>query len=117
MLLREVNYLTIVDRIEHLCKENGISIYKLEKDLNMASNTIRKWDTASPSSKGLLQVADYFQVSTDFLLGRTENKYSHMDFTSGKESCIMRELIRLNISDTDVKVIVKVIDDIVTGYR
>lgn len=38
----------------------------------MANSSIRKWDTQSPSSERLRKVADYFDVTTDYLLGRTD---------------------------------------------
>lgn len=63
----------MVSRIKELCAKNGITVLTLETDLSFAKNSIYKWDINSPSSDRLKKVADYFGVSTDYLLGRTDN--------------------------------------------
>ena len=44
-------------------------------DLNMSQNTISRYENGErePGLKELVQIADYFDVSVDYLLGRTEN--------------------------------------------
>ena len=62
--------LTVKDLIQQLCDEKGISIYALEKDLGFGHHTIRNWDTARPNSEKLEKVAQFFNVTTDYLLGK-----------------------------------------------
>lgn len=62
----------IVERIKTLCTSKKITIAELERQLDLANSSIRKWDTQSPSSERLRKVADYFDVTTDYLLGRTD---------------------------------------------
>ena len=64
---------TVKDRILSLCDREGITITKLEKILDLGDKTIRRWGTAAPNAGPLMKVADYFAVSTDFLLGREPN--------------------------------------------
>ena len=52
-----------------------MTIAELERALNFSQGSIGKWDKQSPSSERLQKVADYFQVSTDYLLGRSEQPY------------------------------------------
>lgn len=63
----------IVDRIKELSAAKNITIAELERKLDFANSSIRKWDNQSPSSIRLQKVAEYFNVSVDYLLGLTDN--------------------------------------------
>ena len=56
------------ERIKKLAKKKGISV----RDLGFSNGYFGKWKKVSPNSSGITKVADYFNVSTDYLLGRTE---------------------------------------------
>ena len=47
----------------------------LGMELGMSQNTISRYETGArvPSREELIAIADYFDVSVDFLLGRTDN--------------------------------------------
>lgn len=60
----------LFNRVSDLCKSKNITIWKLEKELNFANASISRWKNAYPSADRLQKVADFFGVSTDFLLGR-----------------------------------------------
>ncbi|MCR4692695.1 MAG: helix-turn-helix domain-containing protein [Firmicutes bacterium] len=62
-------------RIKELRKSKNISQIKLGIDLNMSQNTISRYETGErePSISDLIRIADYFGVSVDYLLGRTDN--------------------------------------------
>lgn len=62
--------MTLVEKIQELCRRNATTQSALERELNFGKGTISKWDKSSPSADKLQNVADYFHVSTDFLLGR-----------------------------------------------
>lgn len=66
--------MSIYQRIKELAIEKKISIRELEKTLKFSNGAINKWEEKAPSDK-LEKVANYFNVSTDYLLGRTDNKY------------------------------------------
>jgi len=68
--------MSIKNRIKDLADSHHQSIAEVERHLSFGNGTIAKWDTRSPSSEKLQKVADYFDVSTDYLLGRDakENK-------------------------------------------
>lgn len=61
------------EKIKELAKDRKISVRELEKRLGYSNGYFSKWKTVSPNSDGLSKVADYFNVSVDYLLGRTEN--------------------------------------------
>lgn len=56
-------------KIESLCKENGISIARLEVTLGLGNGTIGRWGKGvSPTVEKLKLVADYFSVTVDELI-------------------------------------------------
>ncbi len=64
--------MTVLERIQELCKINNITVSKLEIELELGKGTLYKWGKSAPNSDKLEKVADFFNVSTDYLLGRTE---------------------------------------------
>lgn len=61
------------DRIKELAKRRGLSINLLEEKLGYSKNTIYNLKNSKPSTERISEIADYFNVSTDYLLGRTDN--------------------------------------------
>lgn len=63
-------------RLKELRKEKGISQLKLALDLSMNQNTISRYETGEREAdyKTLIKIADYFDVSIDYLLNRTDNR-------------------------------------------
>lgn len=59
--------------IKNLAEQHKISVSELERKLNLSNGSISKWAKSKPNSKYLEKVADYFNVSTDYLLGRTKD--------------------------------------------
>lgn len=66
--------MSIVNKIKDLCSSKGTTMTALERELEFGKGIIRRWDEASPNSDKLQKVADYFHVSTDYLLGREEKQ-------------------------------------------
>lgn len=62
-------------RLKELRKSKGISQLKLSFDLNMNQNTISRYETGErePGIMELIKIADYFNVSIDYLLEQTDN--------------------------------------------
>ena len=62
-------------KLKELRIQKGISQLKLAIDLSMNQNTISSYETGQREAdyKTLIAFADYFDVSIDYLLGRTEN--------------------------------------------
>lgn len=63
-------------RLKKLRKEKHISQLKLALDLNMNQNTISRYENMEREAdyETLITFADYFNVSLDYLLGRTDKK-------------------------------------------
>lgn len=62
-------------RIKELREKRGISQLKLAMDLHLGQNSISRYETGERevSNKVLVALADYFGVSTDYLLERTDD--------------------------------------------
>lgn len=58
----------ILDNIQKLCKERGISVARLERELGFGNATIRGWGSSSPNVDNLKKVADFFGVTVDSLI-------------------------------------------------
>lgn len=61
------------ERIKELTKKQGKSLGQVEEDLNYGRNTLYKIKTSTPNAERVSEIANYFQVSTDYLLCRTDN--------------------------------------------
>jgi transcriptional regulator with XRE-family HTH domain len=61
-------------RLKKLRKMRKISQLKLAMDLNMNQNTISRYENLEREAdyETLIKLADYFGVSIDYLLGRTD---------------------------------------------
>lgn len=62
--------MTLVDRIRTLANQRDMSLPQLEVKLGLGNGTISRWKTSSPNTDKLQKIADYFNVSMDYLLGR-----------------------------------------------
>lgn len=90
-------------RIKELCSQRGISISKLESELGLSSSSIRKWgNTSSPSVDKIAKVANYFNVSVDYLLGRTDIPNSISEIVEDKEIVsLQRARQRMSVKDRE----------------
>nr|DAQ16323.1 MAG TPA: repressor protein [Caudoviricetes sp.]DAW40566.1 MAG TPA: repressor protein [Caudoviricetes sp.]DAW78522.1 MAG TPA: repressor protein [Caudoviricetes sp.] len=64
--------MNIVDKIRALCSERTITIAELERNLGLGAGTVSRWDVRVPGIDKVQKVAEYFDVSTDYLLGRSD---------------------------------------------
>lgn len=62
-------------RLKLLRKQRRISQLKLAMDLGMSQNSISRYETGEREAdyRTLILLADYFNVSIDYLLERTDN--------------------------------------------
>lgn len=69
----EQNVLLLRTRLIELRKEKGLSQVALAKELGVDCSTIAKYETGDrlPDLVMLCKLADYFNVTTDYLVGRT----------------------------------------------
>ena len=63
-------------RLRELRLERNMSQQRLAMELSMTQNTISRYENGvrEPGIKELIRIADYFNVSLDYLLERSEQK-------------------------------------------
>lgn len=66
----------IGQKIRDLRKQRKMSQTELANILHVSQQTVTAWETgkAEPASSAVANLADYFGVTTDYLLGRPEEK-------------------------------------------
>ena len=62
------------NNIKYLIKEKNLSLRKLEKDIKINKSTLSRWinGITMPQADYLCILADYFNCTVDYLLGRTD---------------------------------------------
>ncbi len=69
----DISMFSTFDKIKELCQKQGISLNQLEDKLNFSTNYLYSMKKGNPKADNLQKIADYFNVSIDYLLGRTDN--------------------------------------------
>ncbi|GKV69817.1 transcriptional regulator [Sporosarcina sp. NCCP-2716] len=52
-----------------------VTFAEIERKTGISNGQIRRWDVSSPKTENVRKVADFFDVSVDYLIGRTEEPY------------------------------------------
>lgn len=60
------------EKVKELSKKRGLSLNQLEEKLGYSRNTLYSLKRQNVSTKRLQEIADYLEVSVDYLLGNTE---------------------------------------------
>lgn len=78
----------LVKSIRQLCKNRNIAISQLENDLNFGAGLISRWSKNSPSIDKIVDIADYFHVAIDEVVGyKQDDVFLNMlhDLTNNKK--------------------------------
>lgn len=79
--------LSLLSKIKELCTNRDTTLAGLERTLGFSNGSMVKWDKNSPSIDKVKSVADYFNVSIDYLLDRSEKtSVKQKEFTNAKEA-------------------------------
>ena len=107
------------EKIKLLAKKQGISLNTLEERVGLGKNYIYSLkNKKTPSVEHIAKIADYFNVSTDYLLGRTDNPAIAKDTVTTPDGRVvdlsnLRERVVLfdgkPLSDDDVDKIAQII--------
>lgn len=63
------------DRLKNICDSKGITVTFLLKSLNISTSKGTAWKNgSSPNSEIVKKIANYFNVTTDYLLGNEQSK-------------------------------------------
>lgn len=90
------------ENIKNLRIANGINQVEFAKKLGVTKQCVSNWenDNVVPSIEMLIKIADFFRVTTDFLLGRSENTYIDVSGLDEAEishiAAIVNDLLKMN---------------------
>jgi len=81
--------MTFIERLNQLCQENGISKRTLEKEAGLSIGSTSKWNEKNgkvPNATSQEKIANYFGVSIDYLMGRTDSMIERFNNTYDTEA-------------------------------
>ncbi len=64
----------IYEKVMALCKLHNTNKTAVEEACGFSQNSINKWKGSVPSIEKIIKIANYFNVSVDYLLGRADNQ-------------------------------------------
>ncbi|QNU68106.1 helix-turn-helix transcriptional regulator [Ruminiclostridium herbifermentans] len=81
-------------RIKKLREKNNLNQLEFSKILNISNTTLSQYEAGNrtPNDEIKEKVADYFNVSVDYLLGRTENSNSEAGYSRISNSLYVSNL-------------------------
>lgn len=83
--------MTVFERIKFLASKQGKSLNQVEEDLGLSKNVLyRMKESDNPTKERLETLADYFDVTVDYLLGRTDQVTSSPTQPSMAKQVMMR---------------------------
>lgn len=82
------------ERLRDLRKEKKLTSKQLGEKFNLAESTISGYETGArkPDIELVRSFANFFGVSTDYLLGQTDNPYPHQDLAAHRSDDPMKDL-------------------------
>ena len=105
--------MTFWDRFYDLCIENETKPNPVAAKLNISTATVTRWKKGSyPNSSYLNKISNYFNVSTDYLLGKTDIK---KEPTAQNEQLVSEELQKLidassSLSDEETQKVLEYVE-------
>ena len=99
------------DVFKELRSEKNLSQDKIAEELDVSPALISKWERniSTPAPEMLEYIADYFDVSVDYLIGRS--KYKNLEKENSEIDNILFSKAK-DLSDEDKKAVMNVIDAI-----
>ena len=90
--------MSIVDRLQAIAKERGTTFKQLERDCGIGNGTIRRWEDQSPRLDKLSKVANFLQVSLDYLV------------SGSSETATMCDGVELSQAEADLVAMFRLLD-------
>ena len=114
-LIEVIKMSSMYERIKRLCDEHNITVAELERKCGLSPSTIRKWDgNLGPTVKKINKVADYFNVSIDYLCDRSITNETADDTVDEQVKTFYR--VYSKVPDSERGVIDAMMDAIISKY-
>lgn len=95
--------LPVYEAVKKLCKSRGLSFNDVEEGIGVGKNTLYGLKRNHPSMDRVMQLADFFDVSVDFLLGRTDEENPREIIKEALEGEDLKELEFDEFFSMDIK--------------
>lgn len=105
----------LLDRINELCKEKGISKRKLEQEAGLGTGATSKWNKFQPNQTSLKKVADFFGVSVAYLQGESEFRTEQEAIIKGWNETIDTEALADETKKYEKGQLIPVLGTVVAG--
>lgn len=66
--------MSVYTAIKNIAKKRDVSIFRIEKDLELTNGVISHWDKSMPRADSLQAVADYLGVTSSFILNESRKE-------------------------------------------
>ena len=85
----------LCDRLKQLRQEKHLRQDQLAALVGVTKSTISTWesDLRQPSYESLLRIADIYHVTTDYLLGRSDDRLLDLSGLTAVEAALVSELV------------------------
>lgn len=111
--------MTLLSRTKEIAKKRGMSMESLANKVGISKSGIYQWDKHEPKPSTIQKVADVLHVSTDYLLGRTDemnpslanNKPTEVDIKKAIEQDITLAFDGKPISDKYKRIIIELLSE------
>ena len=86
-----------LEKIENLMQENNLTANKLAIACKLQNNTFTYWKNGKtkPTIDALIRIADYFNVSIDYLVGRESAKQTIQNTNINNQTDDLKQFIQL----------------------
>jgi len=94
--------LTLNENIKRLRLARGLNQVEFAKSMGVSKQCVSNWenDNVMPSIEMLVKIADFFNVTTDYILGRNEKPYIDVSGLTDEQishiSLIVNDLMNLD---------------------
>lgn len=103
-ILNEVLYLNIFYIIKNLCDKNNITIFELEKQIGVSRGILYTWKKSSPSVEKVKKVAEYFNISMDYLVNHQIEEDNIVEINNKQDKEVILKFLSLNNDDNKIKI-------------
>lgn len=88
-------YIILDERIKELREQNGLTQTELAKKIGVTRSSVNGWEMgiSIPSIMKLVELAMFFHVTTDYLLGMDNAKRLDVDNLTDEERAIVSSLL------------------------
>lgn len=86
-------------RLAEIRKKRGLSQSELAKQIGYSQNMISQWENGSrdPNTQTLIILADFFNITIDYLLGRTSTTNDKLEKLSPKAQLHIKKYLQLSV--------------------